>query len=339
MRGLKRGLMAAGRRSGGWRLVAATHGPLRLTVLAYHRIADHAAPDFVGFAGNASATPAEFDAQLGWARERFTPVSLEEVAAGVAGGRLPRRPLLVTFDDGYRDNRTAALPILERHGFPGSIFLATDHIGTAVPFWWDQVAWCLGTTAMMRPHLPLMGEVDLSGDRQRVIRHFIARLKALPNAEMRSVVAALPTILEVGSSTEAFRGTMLDWDDVAAMARAGVSFGAHTCSHPILARMPAASAAAEISSSVRRVAEAIGQTPLGFAYPNGCRGDIEDANVAAVAEAGVRLGFTLLPGPARWGDVVRDPLRIRRIYIHHGDGLDRFAAKVGGVARIVKALA
>jgi len=336
---LKRGLLGVGRRTGAWRLPAAWYGPRRLTVLAYHRIADHASPGFVGYAGNASATPSEFAAHIAWVVERFTPVALADLAAAAAGGaRLPERPVLVTFDDGYRDNLTTALPVLERHAVPATVFLATDHIGSDIPFWWDRVAWCLTTAPSQRVRLPVLGEVDLSGDRRAVTRRWVRRAKQLPDAAMRAAVDALPVAVGVSIPAGAFRGITLTWDDVAAMTTRGVSFGAHTCSHPILTRADPATAAAEITGSARKVAEVTGVPPAGFAYPNGQRSDVNDAVEAAVADVGIPLAFTLAPGPARWGEVVRRPRRIRRVSVHHGDGLDRFVAKVSGVPRLLRVL-
>jgi peptidoglycan/xylan/chitin deacetylase (PgdA/CDA1 family) len=307
-------------------------------VLAYHRIASATSPGFIGFAGNASADANEFSEQIGWAKDHFTPVTLTEVAGAVAGeGSLPRRPLLVTFDDGYRDNLTAALPVLQRHGVPAAVFLATDHIGSDLPFWWDRAARCLEAAEDQRVRLSVLGEVTLGADRRRLIRQWVQQAKQIPDDEMRAAVAALPGILGVFEEPGGFAGMTLDWNDVAAMSARGVEFGAHTCRHPVLTRVAASVAAAEVAGSVRRVAEAIGSVPLGFAYPNGQRRDVDDAIEAAVAASGVKLAFTLVPGPARWSEVVRRPLRIRRIYVHHGDGVDRFIAKVAGVPRFVGA--
>ncbi len=336
MGGLKRGLLGFERRSGAWHLPAAAYGPSRLTVLAYHRIADHLDPGFIGYAGNASATPVEFADQMAWLSERFHPVTLDDVARAVEGsGVLPRRPVLVTFDDGYRDNLTAALPVLERYGVPATVFLATDHIGTETPFWWDQAAWALHAASVGRVNLPVLGEVDLEPDRHLVTRRWVQAAKQLPNGSMRLAVGELPAALGLSMPPSAFHGVALSWDDVAAMSERGVSFGGHTCSHPILTRINSATAAKEISRSVVRVAEAIGAPVMAFAYPNGLRSDVNDAVEAAVAAAGVRLAFTLAPGPSRWGEVVRRPLRIRRVYLHHGDGIDRFVAKVSGLPRLL----
>ena len=334
--GFKRGLLAVGRRSGAWRVAAASHGPRRLTVLAYHRIADHLGSGFIGYAGNASATPAEFAEQMAWVTERLHPITLTDLAAAVEGrGVLPRRPVLVTFDDGYRDNLTAALPVLERYGVPATVFLATDHIGSDLPFWWDRAAWALHAAPSRRVALPLLGEVELASDRHSITRQWVQAAKQLPDVAMRSAVDALPRELGVSEKLGAFRGVALTWDDVAAMRGRGVTFEAHTCSHPILTRVDPTTAAGQISRSVQRVAEATGAPAIAFAYPNGLRSDVDDAVEAAVAAAGIRLAFTLAPGPSRWDEVVRRPLRIRRVYLHHDDGIDRFVAKVSGLPRLL----
>ena len=88
---------------------------------------------------------------MDYAAEHFHPVSLEQVAAALDGGpRLPSRPLLVTFDDGYRDNLTAALPVLRERGIPMTVFLATGLRGRRAPFPWDLAAWCFRHTAALR---------------------------------------------------------------------------------------------------------------------------------------------------------------------------------------------
>jgi hypothetical protein len=108
-----RALGAAAHRGGLLLAAGALFGGRRLTVLAYHRVADPGHPGLDGYRRNVSATPEGFAHQMDYAAERFLPVSLEQVEAALDGGpRLPRRPLLVTFDDGYRDNLTTAWPVL-----------------------------------------------------------------------------------------------------------------------------------------------------------------------------------------------------------------------------------
>jgi peptidoglycan/xylan/chitin deacetylase (PgdA/CDA1 family) len=83
----------------------------RLTVLIFHRV--HAATDPL-FPNETTADT--FEAQLRWVSEWFNVMPLGAAVDALAEGALPERPLSVTFDDGYADNCTVALPILKRLG-------------------------------------------------------------------------------------------------------------------------------------------------------------------------------------------------------------------------------
>ncbi|MFH1104754.1 MAG: polysaccharide deacetylase family protein [Actinomycetota bacterium] len=335
--GLKRGAIDTAHRLGMFGAVGRMYGARRLTVLAYHRVTDHTAPGFTGFVGNVSATPAEFEAQLRWLAPRFTVVTLDAVADAARGARLPRRPLVITFDDGYRDNLQQATPILERVGLPAAGFLATGLIGGGAAPWWDLAAVWFQTTALGEADLPVAGPRAWTDGRREALS-WIRAAKRLPDAELRAAVERLPGALEVTVDDSRFVGLMLGWDEVAAMAGRGWQFGGHTCSHPILTRVPIEHAMREVQGSHDRVAEAVGARPRGFAYPNGQPADFDTAVRAVVADAGFDVGFTLVPGPARWSEFSSDPLAIRRVYVHHGDGVSRLAAKVGGVARFIEAV-
>ena len=101
---------------------------MKLPILVYHKI-DHIPPGS-RYPRN-YVTPEQFDAQLGFLeREGFRSVSFADYLAYRRGdGRLPRRPVIITFDDGYRTNRTIALPILEKHGLAATIFLVAGYLG------------------------------------------------------------------------------------------------------------------------------------------------------------------------------------------------------------------
>ena len=139
---------------GGLRIVGGWFGRHRLTVLAYHRVVDHTASGFLGFVQNASASPESFAEQMRVVAAEYNPVSINDVADAVEGRPLPDRALLVTFDDGYRDNHDLALPTLTEYSIPAVVFLATDHIGSDDPFWWDRVAWMFETKGPGEAKLP-----------------------------------------------------------------------------------------------------------------------------------------------------------------------------------------
>ncbi len=102
-----------------------------LIVLTYHRVNDKLPK------GELVVTPKEFAKQmlfLNVYRNRFQAVGIDEALRFLRGeiphDNLRKTKILITFDDGYRDNHVNAFPILKRYGFPAVIFLTTDYIGT-----------------------------------------------------------------------------------------------------------------------------------------------------------------------------------------------------------------
>lgn len=107
--------------------------PPSLPILMYHRIAADGPARLRDYA----VPPAEFAAQMDWLRQNgYRALHLAEFEAALwDGAPLPDRAVLITFDDGYRDNMTAAVPVLERHRMPATIFLPTDFMGRGAD--WD----------------------------------------------------------------------------------------------------------------------------------------------------------------------------------------------------------
>ncbi len=312
-------------------------GAQALTVLAYHRVTDPVQAGFDTFAPNVSATPVHFAAQMDFVARHFNVVSLADAQNWLAGQRpLPLHPLLITFDDGYRDNLEHAFPVLQQHGFPAVIFLATNYIGQKKPFFWDLAAYCFYHTQKDTAVLPLAGPQQWADEktRSRVMYQWLESLKWLPNAAKETAVQQLPDSLDVAIPADAFARLCLSWDQVRRMAAAGITFGAHTQNHPILTRISLEEAEKEIRGSQARIVNETGQPVTAFAYPNGQAADFNPALQEILQRAGFNAAFTLLPGPTRPAEARRTPFALRRILISHRDDLPRFAAKVMGFTRL-----
>ncbi|MBI1878318.1 MAG: polysaccharide deacetylase family protein [Chloroflexi bacterium] len=312
--------------------------PNRLTVLAYHRVIDPHPPGFDTFKPNVSATPAAFAAQMDFIRHRFHVVSINELVAWLQDKHpLPLNPALITFDDGYRDNLDYALPVLQERGLPAVIFLATNYIGSASPFFWDLIAYCFHHTSKNEVDLPLAGRQQWRdpSSRAAVMVRWLDSLKKLPDTEKWAAVEKLPQALDVSVSADAFANMHLTWDQVRQMVAAGVDMGAHTQSHPILTRVTLEQARDEVAGSKARIEVEINQPVTAFAYPNGQPSDFNPALQTMLQQVGIKAAFTLVPGPTRPTEVRQAPMAIRRIFIGYKDTLARFAAKVMGAPRLI----
>ena len=109
--------------------------PCATLVLCYHRVRPQVADDPYGLTITCDRFEEQLDALASWGRF-MAPAELFEPSAPVSD----RPRILVTFDDGYRDNLEHAFPILSRRGIPAAWFVVTGAVERSAPFWWETVA-------------------------------------------------------------------------------------------------------------------------------------------------------------------------------------------------------
>lgn len=307
-----------------------------LTVLNYHRINDITQPDFDSFKPNVSASPTEFDRQMSYIKRWFNVIGINDLVRWLEGDQsLPPYAALITFDDGYLDNYSYAFPILQKYNFQAVIYLASGHIGTNQPFFWDLAAYCFFHTQCDRVSFPNGTEQRWTTpyQREQVLTAWIEALKSIPESEKQLVISHLPDQLKVSIPNGYFRNLMMSWDQVREIGKKGIDFGGHTINHPILTRVSPEIAQAEIKGSKEMIEKELGQPVLSFAYPNGMTKDLNTEIEKITARAGYKAAFSLLNGPSLLGEVKRSPFAIRRIFISHNHTLPEFSTLLSPINR------
>jgi peptidoglycan/xylan/chitin deacetylase (PgdA/CDA1 family) len=117
--------------SGPAEVVPPGRSPVRVPILMYHYIRINPDPrDRLGF--NLSVTPSDFKLQMDWLRDNgYHPVDFDDLRAYIFENQsLPARPVLLTFDDGYRDMYTTAFPILHAHRFKGVSYVVSGFLNS-----------------------------------------------------------------------------------------------------------------------------------------------------------------------------------------------------------------
>ncbi len=103
-------------------------------ILLYHRVAESNSDPW-----SLAVKPAHFAEHLEVIKKRARVLSVEELVAAVAANKLPRRAVVITFDDGYADNLLNARPLLEKNDSPATVFVTTGFAGSDREFWWDEL--------------------------------------------------------------------------------------------------------------------------------------------------------------------------------------------------------
>lgn len=265
-----------------------TLGRPRLSIFIYHRVLkgrDWMRPG--------EPTAADFDWQMQLLKRHFNVLPLAVATRMLKRGTLPPASACVTFDDGYADNATVALPILQRHGIPATVFVAAGVLNGG-RMWNDTVIETLrhcprselSLPGFPVPIYPLGGRIS----RRKAAYDIVRRCKYLP-AEQRDDLATC--LVEMSPPPSPVDNLMLTTAQLLTLHRQGVEIGGHTFSHPILARLTLNEAREEIMLGKSELERMIDQPLRFFAYPNGqFHRDFNSEHVALVKQANFDAAVT-----------------------------------------------
>ena len=259
-----------------------------LHILTYHRVAQPSDAPTLN-PRLISALPDVFEDQMRYLARHYNVISLPHLLDAVStGAKLPKRAVLITFDDAYVDFGTIAWPIMKRYQLPATLF-----VPTAFPsqpdqlFWWDRLHHAVMQTAQTVLSHPPLGDLSLASVEQRAgsLRRLQDDLKSQPHNAVIDRVNAISDTLEVPTVEHR---SVLNWDELRGLSREGVTLAAHSQTHPILPRLSSEDIWREITGSQEDLQREIGQTLPIFCYPSGAH---DDRVVTLVKEAGFAMAF------------------------------------------------
>jgi peptidoglycan/xylan/chitin deacetylase (PgdA/CDA1 family) len=288
-------------RCGAARLLHRLRNRAVLTVAMFHRVLPPEDPRFAGANPTYTVSTAEFAACLDLFTRFYTVVAPEAVEAAAEGAPLPPCPLLITFDDGWRDNAEFALPLLRARGLPALLFVATGHVGREEGFWQEEL-------------FDRIAARDAGPGGRRAADAAVAALIDRPAQERAARLAALPP--------RALPRRMADAAELRVLAAGGVRVGGHGHAHEPLTAV--ADAAAELRDCRATLAAlGLGGGRPAFSFPHGRW----TPQLAALARsAGFGLCFTseaeLTPVAALRADRAIGRVSIELSALRRRDGFD-----------------
>jgi peptidoglycan/xylan/chitin deacetylase (PgdA/CDA1 family) len=245
----------------------------KVRILMYHR--------FHGDAGRLAE-------QCQHLSRHYHPISLSELAdADRAGEPLPPNSLAITVDDGYGDFRHA-FPVFQRFGLKVTLYVVSGFAAGDLWLWPDQLLYLFENSSPRKTEIPVPGgkvHLDLA-DAGAAFATFSQAMIAMKDEDRLTLLQRLPELLNVELPTEApERFAALSWSELKGMAAQGLDIGAHTATHPILAKLESG-LEAEIAGSKASIEDATGVPVRHFCYPNGRRVDVSAPAIALAEKSG-----------------------------------------------------
>lgn len=303
-------------RSGGLRFAGAL-AQSAAVILMYHSVLDEPErfADSIG-AGIVHAVPV-FKRQMELIARHFHPVALEDILSFLQGEKdLPRRAVVVTFDDGFADNYEVAAPILARYGIRAAFYLTAGLIGTPKPPWYCRLRFAFSTTKKNEWRDPLTQRIhslDGKESREKGLLSAFECCASSTGVEQEELVSRIESDLDSRLAGLASHSSfMMNWEQARKLAEQGHIVGSHTLTHPNLAHVKnEESLRREIVESRREIEDAIGSPVSHFSYPHpALNPQWSDRTVAMSVSAGYRSAVTTTPGPVY---ARSNPMRLTRI--------------------------
>jgi peptidoglycan/xylan/chitin deacetylase (PgdA/CDA1 family) len=266
-----------------------------LSVLAYHAIGD----------------PDRFEQHVAFLSRHMNPITLQDLLDAVEGrSGLPKRAVLLTFDDGDRTVIDVAMPILRDRGSPGVAFVLPGLLDTDRPFWWNEVEDLVRAGGRTR------------GFGDRGPEELVRIMRRLPTAERLRMLDELRGTSQVAPPSSPH----LARHELPLLESAGIEVGNHTYSHARLVGCTADEAMAEIGRAHSILGTTLAHPPRAFAYPNG---EWDRTAEQVLQELGYRAAF-LFDHSSETVPPTK-PLRISRLRVDATTSMDRLRIILSGL--------
>lgn len=265
-------------------------------ILTYHSVIDTPLP----FPVWQHLERERFEEQIALIAQSFHPVSMAQLLEDRARGKMQPHSVAITFDDGFRNNLTVALPILRKYQVPMTLFATTAPLGTDNLLWPEHLLAILAATT--QPTVRHAGQdypTATSHSKTASYRVLCKAVKKLPPDEIPGALAALTK--HAGLTEAQLRAhplwaqlRFLSWEEIREMKASGlVEIGAHTVNHWRLTHLPDARARQEIDEAKTMLEKEAGPIRY-FAYPHGVSGDYSETHRTQAVAAGYEAIFTAL---------------------------------------------
>lgn len=246
-------------------------------------------------------TPQFLRAMLTHLRSRSIDIiTMDELHRRLTERDFSRHFACFTFDDGYRDNRDFALPVMREFDAPFTVYVASDFAQGAGNLWWVALEMAIARASHLEAAIDgVTSRIDTStpSAKHAAFERLHDWLRALPGRnDLAREIGGLAARHGIDQAAIC-RDLCMSWEELKAFAGEPlVSIGAHSVTHCNLAQQPDEIAGQEMATGRARIEDTLQRPVLHFAYPYGDRAAAGPREFALAKAAGFKTAVTTRPG-------------------------------------------
>ena len=230
----------------------------------------------------------------------YSIIPLEDLAKNIADlSVLPNNPCVLTFDDGFREMYSLVFPILKKFNITATFFISGDHIGgTNHVRWLDLYYYLLNKISERNISDSIIRNIHPDLQESNDVRTTLKQiLRRLPLEGKYQLLSKIEKKLELQVDIQSLNKSLyLSVDQIVEMSKSGMSFGAHSMTHQVLADLDSDTTTYEVRESLQKIRKITKQNNVAFAYPFGGRNSYTAEVVRMVRENGGMCACTSMPG-------------------------------------------
>lgn len=289
------------------------NGDNGILILAYHRI-----NDFKNDVLDMAVTPRNFEAQIKHFLRHYHILSLDEAVRTLKEkDKIPRNAVVLTFDDGYKDNFDVLFPIVKKYNAPITVFVSVGYVELSKPFWWDQIIHSVYQTSKIDLNLNSfrLGNYKLKtkAEKRNAIYKIVNKLKEFVPSRRENIIKHLQLRLQTNSNYPEGCNVM-NWNEIDKMKHSGVTIASHGMSHTILSRLSNSEAEFEICESKKILEKQLHTNVKFFSYPNGRPEDLNNKIIELIERVGYSAACTWMHGYNKV-DNIEGFFRLKRVSV------------------------
>lgn len=292
----------------------------KYVVLGYHNVGSRGLPLY-------SRLPRPvFAAQMRYIRQNYRVLSLRQMLAELENPAVQNQGVVVTFDDGYVGTYCEAFPVLKEYGIPASVYLTAGAIESGKVPWYDRIFLQIQRAPQgMTVHLDTEKILQLTTFASRVdaATEIVLYLRTRQDEQRRSWCKWLDERIPLPEAE--LRGSMLNWEQIREMLSAGICFGCHTMTHPVLSRLAPDSVQREVADSKSLIENRLDVDVEDFAFPFGKARDCGTVGAQELSQLGIKTAMTTIVGVNEPG---ANRFRLRRMVQGDESSIAMFAYRL-----------